>query len=157
MVSQRTRHEILWALRSQTSKNWNGNDFIRGCCKIPTLVSPLIQNERVWSPKEFRECTDSFFISRTFRKAEKSGGFLISLALVNKNWTRILFFSSVKIRLLYNAMLLLLLLLLSCLADWIVSGVSRLSSLLVCCLCSFGIDNHSSSDIMAIKPNKESI
>lgn len=75
-------------------------------------------------------------------------------ALVNKNWTRILFFSSVKIRLLYNAMLLLLL---SCLADWIVSGVSRLSSLLVRCLCSFGIDNHSSSDIMAIKPNKESI
>ena len=58
-------------MRSICIRKWS-------CRKIPTLVSPLIQNERVWSPKEFRECTDSFFVSRTFRKAEKSGVFLIS-------------------------------------------------------------------------------
>ena len=33
-------------------------------------------------------------------------------------------------------------------ADWIVSGASRLSSLLVYCLCGFGLDNRSSSDII---------
>ena len=33
-------------------------------------------------------------------------------------------------------------------ADWIVSGASRLSSLLVHCLCGFGLDNRSSSDII---------
>ena len=45
-------------------------------------VSPLIQNERVWSPKEFRECPDSFFISRTSHKAEKPRSFLISRSLI---------------------------------------------------------------------------
>lgn len=38
---------------------------------------------------------------------------------------------------------------------WIISGVSRLSILLVRCLCSFELDKRSSPDIMAIKSNKD--
>ena len=32
-------------------------------------VSPFVQDKRVWSLKEFRKYTDSFFISKTFHKS----------------------------------------------------------------------------------------
>ena len=92
---QTSTEVLLWRIEKWESFPWYFMGKIifddcacGGCCKIPTLVSPLIQNERVWSPKEFRECTDSFFVSRIFHKAEKllhrfktnekSGVFLIS-------------------------------------------------------------------------------
>lgn len=40
---------------------------MRGCNAYD--VSPFAQDERVQSPKEFRKCTDSFFISNMFHKS----------------------------------------------------------------------------------------
>ena len=86
---QTSTEVLLWRIEEWESFLWYFMGKIifddcacGGCCKIPTLVSPLIQNERVWSPKEFRECTDSFFVSRIFHKAEKSEIFLISRSLI---------------------------------------------------------------------------
>ena len=86
-----------------------------------------------------------------FQTNEKSGAFLISLTekllhctsqqKLDTNFT--FFFSKYPTTVQCYASFVSLLV-----ADWIVSGASRLSSLLVHCLCGFGLDNRSSSDII---------